>query len=598
MNETATVHSGNIDEESAPFEWLTNFRSLRHLIFPSRIIFDNHSADAASPADAQTDSEDNETESSAWIDDENDRRNTICLNALHVGCGTSTVGESLWNLRETRTIDATKGFNTVNSAIKWRGKKVQLRYGHVLNVDVDKEALGVMECRWNRRQSQRNDVHDNKGSKFYATNFKSNSEIKPTIAGMEWSHLDFGDESSCRSALDPIYSRLHHRRENYQENIDETTANLSTSMLIEDDAKTATSYATIEKEDWATTAKTTPALNSRISSLRDRGGYFDLVLDKSTLDCLLCSETEVVTGLLCEVYRALRVPGVHFNNKKVITSDAIDGSLDWGGVYVLVTFHPKEFIEKLLVDLPGAEWDVVHEVVTREVEDIVYGSRSSKCNGARSESEATSESQKFIKSNSREHHLNDTADSSSSAWATGTFQPDENYRRNVNVFTCRRRRCFKHQNQPSLLFTLDREKVRRHIEQTCDEWYRQTNPMVTAQREEEIRLAFSRELSSIADGSGERSKLASHDKMLDLNACYEILFTVAEKEHLTFEYFFEDWEAYFLERHRHLQGKNESDVENKAIEHTGGMGREFISVGCSKNRMTVEVALDFLREMQ
>lgn len=598
MDETAKVHSGNHDEENAPFEWLTNFRSLRHLMLPSRIIFGNHSADAASPVDSRTDVKVNEMEPSAWINEENDGRNTICLNALHVGCGTSTVGESLWNLRETRTIEATNDFDIVNSPNKWRGKKVQLRYGHVLNVDVDKEALGVMKRRWNRRQSQCNDVHDNEGSQFDATKFKLNSEIKPTMTGMEWTYLDFGDESSCRSALDPIYSRLHLRRENYQENINvinEMTENLSKTLLTECAEKTTIFRAAIEKEHGATTATTTLALNS---PLRDRGGYFDLVLDKSTLDCLLCSETEVVTGLLCEVYRALRIPGVHFTAEKEVDCDATDGNWDWGGIYVLVTFHPKEFIEKLLVDLPGAEWDVVHEVVTREVEDVVSDSGYGNCYGALGKSEAAPESKKIIKSNSREHHLNDTADSSSSAWATGTFQPDENYRRTVNVFTCRRRRCFKHQNQSSLLFTLDREKVRKHIEKTCDEWYRQTNPMVTAQREEEIRRAFSRELSSITDDGRERSKLAPHDKMLDLNACYGILFTEAEKEHLTFEYFSEDWEAYFLERHRHLQDKNESNVENKAIEYTGGMGREDVSVGYSRNRMTVEVALDFLRKMQ
>ena len=43
------------------------------------------------------------------------------------------------------------------------------------------------------------------------------------------------------------------------------------------------------------------------------GGCFDLVLDKSTLDCLLCAETSVVAQFLCEVYRALRIPTSDFS---------------------------------------------------------------------------------------------------------------------------------------------------------------------------------------------------------------------------------------------------------------------------------------------
>ncbi|KAL7470360.1 hypothetical protein ACHAXS_010578 [Conticribra weissflogii] len=591
MSETAILHSANREEENsrenAPFEWLTNFRSLRHFMSPSRIIFDDHSADVKIPEDAQTGATDIDA-GSAWIDEENGR-NVILLNALHVGCGTSTVGEWLWDLRETRKIDATNE----NSLRECGGREVQLRYGHVLNVDVDKEALCVMKRRWNRlRPRHCNDVHGNRASQIDTTNSKLSSDMIPTVVGMEWKYLDFGDESSCRLALDPIYSRLHLRRENHQDNSNELTEDLSTKNLTEVCVKSTHLNAIIETEDGATTAIPTAARNTRISSSGDGGGYFDLVLDKSTLDCLLCAETEVVAGLLCEVYRALRVPGAQ--------SDAIDRIWDWGGIYVLITFHPKEFIETLLVNLPEAEWDVMHEVVTREVEDIVSGNVSSNCNEAGIESKHSAKSQHFIKSNSRgtgiQHHLDKTAYSPSSAWSTGTFQPDENYRRTVNVFTCRRRQRCKHQNQSSLSFALDREKVRKHIERTCDEWYRKTNPMVTVQREEEIRSAFSREISSMAANDLERSQGASHDNTLDLNACYKILFTAAEKEHLTFEFFTEDWDAYCSERH--FQDKNESDVGNIPIGHTGEKGCEHDSVGVLRNRMTVEVALDFLREMQ
>ncbi|KAL7526780.1 hypothetical protein ACHAXR_001649 [Thalassiosira sp. AJA248-18] len=438
----------------APFEWLTSFRSLRHLVLPSRVVFGS-----------SLPSTEDDTSGSSTTASPAPEQPSVKLNALHVGCGTSTAGESLLCLRE-------------------RTGNQLLQYGHVINVDNDQHALDSMQNRWEKRKPQPMDKKTNQ---------------QKGMGTMEWKCLDFKSDQSCRSALDGVYRQLRQND--------------------------ATTFV-------------------------EPGGCFDLVLDKSTLDCLLCAETNVVAQLLCEVYRALRVPN--------------PSSL--GGVYVLVTFHPVEFVERLLTQLPGADWLVEHEIVKRAVEDInvvgigevdevTYDSKSSKDNTIK----------KCVPS--------------SSAWSSGTFHPDENYRKTVNIFTCRRccslAESLTDELSPLPSYILDQEQVRRHIQRTCDEWYKTTNPMVTSEREEELRMAF---LGAAAakmkiDDEEKCNQPFSIDVTLDLDQCYEILFTEAEKEHLSFEYFLEDWDAY-CER---------ANSDNR-IMHRGGM--------------TVAIALDFLKEMQ
>ena len=186
----------------APFEWLTGFKSIRHLVTPSRIIFGSDTSTI-----------------NAYY--HSSQKSPIHLNALHVGCGTSTIGESLACLRE----------RTPNGRL--------LQYGNVVNVDNDRCALKAMQNRWeNRRQTHTEDKH----------------------GIMQWECLDFSSDESCRLALDGVNQQLM-------------------------------------------SAKNTDANNNQ-------GGCFDLVLDKSTLDCLLCTESETIAQFLCEVYSALRVPTI------------------------------------------------------------------------------------------------------------------------------------------------------------------------------------------------------------------------------------------------------------------------------------------------
>lgn len=444
-------------QTDAPFEWLTNFRSLRHIVLPSRVAYGNSSSE-----------ESNNNHHHNGHDVEQ-----LSLNALHVGCGTSAVGESLACLRE-------QTHNGLGAH----------RYGYVLNVDNDLCALNKMQRRWEDRRPM-SDEQNPEGE---------------LVGQMEWKCLDFDNDESCRFVMDDVYRRI----------------------LIQ--STTITSDETACNND------------------EQLGGCFDLVLDKSTLDCLLCAETEIAARFLCEVYRALK-----------ISCNTVSNHHRLGGVYILVTFHPAEFIMKLLNDLPGTDWTVEYEVIKREIEDIKVVNKVCSIEN--------------LNDDKSKNTTQNKASSSSSAWqSSGTFEPDDNYRRTITVFTCRRDSPVKSKNDEGMSslkpsFMLDMEQVRVHIERTCDDWYQATNPMVTSEREANIRKTFvNKTVLQLNDDDIE-------EVILDLKTCYHILFTEAEKEHLDYVNFLEDWDAY-------CHDKN-CDIEP--------MQRE---------GMTVGIALDFLKEMQ
>lgn len=429
------------EPSSSPFEWLTNFQSLRHLVLPSYIIEGVSSPPLGSAS----------------------HKRSLKLNALHVGCGTSTVGESLLCLREKDV----------------HGN--QLQYGHVVNVDIDKDALDVMQHRWRQRELRTQKLGD------------------ITLGVIDWRYLDFKSEESCRLALDPLYHNFMQ--------------------------------------------------SSPCHSKNELGGYFDLVLDKSTLDCLLCSETDVVSVFLCEVYRALRIPTLESEY-----SLDLECKHTSGGVYVLVTFHPLEFIQQLLSELPGAHWDIEYEVIKRKA-DIV------------NTIDALEVDEVVPGKNHLEFDPETYLPPVSSAWISGSFCPDEHYRKTITVFTCRRRINPK-KEEAKQTYTLDRQLVREHIEATCDKWYQTTSPMVTNEREAILREDFEKAyLSQQQADSKVREEVA-----LDLKTCYELMFTKEEKQVLPYDYFIEDWEAFCQNRRR---------------------GEDF-----PRDGMTIKTVIDFLKEMQ
>lgn len=215
---------------------------------------------------------------------------------------------------------------------------------------------------------------------------------------------------------------------------------------------------------------------------------FDVIVDKSTLDCLLCTD-RAAAGLLSEIYRCLKP----------------------NGAYVCISFHHQNFLEPLL-QLPGAEWTIETAQLKRQVEDVISKQSEKTCEMSTSLGDSATEPTQGLPSEGR---FSD--DNATSAWGSGNFHPDNQYHRYVQVLVCQ-----KHSHG-----VIDYEAVYEHIHGVNNRWYVEQNPMMTERRQEEILQAF-------------------QDNELDLPDAYETLFTDAEREHLEYQGFLQDWEA-FLE---------------------------------------------------
>jgi hypothetical protein len=259
-----------------------------------------------------------------------------------------------------------------------------------------------------------------------------------------------------------------------------------------------------------------------------KNNYFDLVLDKGTFDCALCSD-DATSGLIVNVYQSLKANG---------------------GVYFIVSFHHVDFMMHLLQNCPDVDWDVEHDVVSREGDSPSYiESIDATFQIPKQILELDQESESV-----RKEVVNFHTPWSSSV--NGTFQPSEEYNKFVNVFICRRK---KNRDNSQGVEILDREKIRKHIHECNDLHFKENNPMVTPARKDQIKDSF---LERIKLGQEEKDdydttnlSLSNCDdetvlknSVLSLKSCYEILFTVDEKEHFTFEYFMEDFVA-FSEEH-------------------------------------------------
>lgn len=186
---------------------------------------------------------------------------------------------------------------------------------------------------------------------------------------------------------------------------------------------------------------------------------FNVILDKSTLDCTLCSDRSTA-GLIKLVHDHLSV----------------------GGYYIIISFHDVQLLLPMLQNCPGTKWKVSHNVMTREVEDLISKKkRSLKCSHAslNESNKKTSESQ------------------------------------TVNVIICQK---FEVGNNLSV------DIVQRHVNQTNDTWFQSLNPLLSKGRRRQLQRSF----------SGNK----------DLKHCYKELFTDLERESLTYEFFLQDWDAY------------------------------------------------------
>jgi hypothetical protein len=236
---------------------------------------------------------------------------------------------------------------------------------------------------------------------------------------------------------------------------------------------------------------------STIESAEDAS--FSLVLDKSTLDCTLCSD-HATAALLVEVYRCLAV----------------------GGFYVLISFHEKDMLLPLLRDLPGAEWEITCQTMARQVE---------KLEGLGSTDNMSTNS--FI------------------ANANSHLHPP------LNVLLARKvGRQGEHHG-------LSVDDVREHVHRVNDVWFQQTHPLVTRPRQQALQASFL--------------------EPLPLEQAYQHLFTEAEREHLTYDLFLEDWEV-FVKQWGGRQEEHRCGIENS---YTG-----------KTPKISYEMALEFLTEMQ
>jgi SAM-dependent methyltransferase len=283
-----------------PFEWLTSPQSLKPLILTQVLTADSN----------------------------------VQKNALHVGCGSSTLGEFL----------------------------VDLDYALVVDVDKDRETLEAMERRWK----------------------SLNQDVPERVKRLEFCVHDF-----CTNEL-PYPPQSFH-----------------------------------------------------------------LVLDKSTLDCTLCSD-QATAHLLNQVYQSLAV----------------------GGVYLLISFHALDFILPMLENMPNASWKITCTTLRRQVEDIVGGTAASF-----------------------ETH----------------FSTDPS--KLLNVLIARKQ-------GPHVV--LDYEALVRHVHTTNDLWFQEHHPFVTGARMEQLQGAFC-------------------DQEMPLEQAYVVLFTDAEREHLEYDGFLEDWQAFLFQ---------------------------------------------------
>jgi hypothetical protein len=265
---------------------------------------------------------------------------------------------------------------------------------------------------------------------------------------------------------------------------------------------------------------------------------FDMVLDKSTLDCMLCTDTGAV-GLLLETYRCLK---------------------ENGGVYIVVSFHPSDFIKPLLENLPGACWDVDCTTTPRQIEQLNSNITTTHIAATHSDDKSRNDCETTSFDSTRNVFT----------WSSGTFQPDEHYIKNVTVAVCRRR--MRPRDSTAVVDDkLDWDQVYKHVHQTNNQWYQHTNPLLTKERVQAIERGFVSQSITTED---------RNNVELGLLDCYPILFTSDERENLSYEDFLDDWRSF-----RSTLSSDNEDT-NRNIERIPA------------DRMSFRTAIAFLHVMQ
>ena len=193
---------------------------------------------------------------------------------------------------------------------------------------------------------------------------------------------------------------------------------------------------------------------------------------------------------------------------------------------MLISFHHIDMLRPLLENMPGADWEVTHSIMQRQVEDLISTGNSNEIG-------PSTEAHPAIQTSAINNIGSPETLPREGAWTSGSFEPDEQYRRTVNVFICRRR-------DSGIESRVDRDMLVDHVHGTNDSWFQHHNPMLTLKRKETIQNLFH---ENQAKGEKEGDKI-----LYDLPLAYKILFTEAEREHLDYEFFLEDWQAWIADQ--------------------------------------------------
>ena len=426
-----------------PFEWLTSPESIGGFVREHVLLLGK---DAKDFVDRNGNDNQNNNAGDASVDTDrhpppsNYSPPSRSLKAMHIGCGSSTVGEYL--VQEL-------GFETV------------------ANVDCDRETLQGMEERWKEMNNSR----------------KSQTEQEAVTA----------EEEEYR--IPTIVTQSQSSRSSSSGNMEFWCLDYTRERLPD-------CYANM----------------------------FDLVVDKSTLDCTLCSDCASTASFLMEIYRTL---------KANVNDD--DGAN--GGVYLVISFHELDLILPLVKDLPGAHWTVTHSTMERQVECVVNNARGY------SGSNGSSSNNRTILRN--DENYEETAANTTSGGG----------RKPLNVLIARRLPN-REESSPELEF----DDVVRHVQEVNDRWFQEEQPLLTEERVRDLRRAFTSceehgekkvDTALALETTTATTPIPIRSKLLSLEEAYEVIFTQAEREHLTFEHFLEDWEAF---REGGIQGR--CDLQN------------------------------------
>jgi len=216
----------------------------------------------------------------------------------------------------------------------------------------------------------------------------------------------------------------------------------------------------------------------------------------------------------------------------------------------------------LLQELPGAQWSVQSSTMERQVE-CVGGKQTCKENLAGSSSIPTTLPSQSSPSIPNQKPLN------------------------VLVATCHQNGISEVMSEGSIsesYHSLDFDKVCQHVHQVNDQWFQEQQPLLTEERIQDLKRAFGvldKVHNNVAvDGTvancfddQEKEDQSSSSKILSLEEAFAVLFTEAEREHLTFEHFLEDWDAF-------------------------EEARKMSTATSSATSITFDVALQFLQETQ